>query len=65
MCHYKPPLNVPETVNVAICSPPGAVVTVFVPGVTVNLALAGALIIITPEPPFPESESITPSGLSK
>jgi hypothetical protein len=57
MSHYKPPFNVPETVKVAICSPPGAVVTVFVPGDTVNLASAGPLIIIIPEPPFPPFEA--------
>jgi hypothetical protein len=56
MSHYTPALIVPETVNVAIFSPPGAVVIVFVPGVTVNLVSDGPLRTIVPEPPFPPFE---------
>jgi hypothetical protein len=49
-------VNVPDTVNVATLQPPagaGNVVTVLVPGLADIPALAGPLIITTPDPPAP------------
>jgi hypothetical protein len=58
---YYPCCTVPETVNLAIFSPPGAVVTVLLPGETVNSVLAGPLRIITPpDPAAPGPPGIAP-----
>ena len=56
-------VNVPDTVNVATLQPPagaGNVVTVFVPGLADIPALAGPLIIMTPEPPAPLAAGFIP-----
>jgi hypothetical protein len=51
--YASPIVNVPETVNVAILSPPGCVEVEFVPGLTVNAMTLGALTTTTPDPPEP------------
>jgi hypothetical protein len=55
--YYSSTVKVPVTVNVAILADPsgaGDVVTVFVPGATVTVAVDGALKITVPDPPAKE-----------
>ena len=44
-------VKVPETVNVAIFCPPGAVLVELVPGETVNVLALGPLTTTSPLPP--------------